>query len=101
MVGMEAQAVLSGESTSRHMERYQKMRAYSAGGVVFRLMPLHSTEENGLGAEQESRDVSSIEVVLVGRSQAGIWTLPKGTPQDGETVERVAIREVQEETGLE
>lgn len=41
-----------------------------------------------------------IEVVLVGRSYLGIWTLPKGTPQKGETIEQVAVREVQEETGL-
>ncbi|GHO44101.1 NUDIX hydrolase [Ktedonospora formicarum] len=42
-----------------------------------------------------------MEVVLVGRSHAGTWALPKGTPQPGETVEQVAVREVQEETGLE
>jgi 8-oxo-dGTP pyrophosphatase MutT (NUDIX family) len=43
----------------------------------------------------------SVEVVLVGRSHSGIWALPKGTPQSGETLEQVAVREVQEETGLE
>jgi 8-oxo-dGTP pyrophosphatase MutT (NUDIX family) len=42
----------------------------------------------------------SVEVALVGRSYAGIWTLPKGTPEAGETIEQVALREVQEETGL-
>jgi len=42
----------------------------------------------------------AVEVALVGRSHAGIWTLPKGTPQPGETIEQVAVREVQEETGL-
>lgn len=94
------------------------MRAYSAGGVVFRLVPRstegHLTatqpgpeqlnarigpEENRQGDGAES-DVS-IEVALVGRSHPGIWALPKGTPRAGETVEQVAMREVQEETGLQ
>lgn len=39
--------------------------------------------------------------MLVGRSPSGIWALPKGTPRKGETVEQVASREVQEETGLQ
>jgi len=42
-----------------------------------------------------------VEIALVGRSHVGIWVLPKGTPQPGETIEQVAVREVQEETGLQ
>lgn len=79
------------------------MRAYSAGGVVFRLVPLRSTNENSYAAyteEAEDGGERVVEVALVGRSHAGIWTLPKGTPQPGETIEQVAVREVQEETGL-
>jgi len=46
-------------------------------------------------------DIVLIEVALVGRSHAGIWALPKGTPESGETIEQVAVREAQEETGLQ
>jgi len=93
------------------MERYRTMRAFSAGGVIFRLVPLHSSAEETIPAsrqwlEQEQRASASsptytMEVALVGRSYAGIWTLPKGTPEPGETMEQVAVREVQEETGLQ
>lgn len=30
-----------------------------------------------------------------------VWTLPKGTPEPGETAEQTALREVREETGVE
>src|SRR2546426_860828 len=89
------------------MERYRTMRAYSAGGVAFRLVPMRSLKINTLTHQQNRQQEpmhlvgnSSVEVALVGRSHPGIWTLPKGTPQAGETIEQVAVREVQEETGL-
>src|SRR5579863_7969733 len=91
------------------MEQYRTMRAYSAGGVVFRLVPPRPTAqqwayterlaESG-GEQQPLTEYPLVEIALVGRSHSGIWTLPKGTPQAGETVEQVAVREVQEETGL-
>lgn len=86
----------------RVMERYRTIRAYSAGGVVFRLVLLNSggqVEPCGCGMEAQSEGVIT-EVALVGRSNLGTWALPKGTPQAGETIEQVAVREVQEETGL-
>jgi 8-oxo-dGTP pyrophosphatase MutT (NUDIX family) len=87
------------------MERYQTIRAYSAGGVVFRLVPPQTQHNNNAHADfqlsGEGSEHLSVEVALVGRSQQGMWTLPKGTPRSGETIEQVAVREVQEETGLE
>jgi len=83
------------------MERYRTIRAYSAGGVVFRLVPLDCTGQDGPSHRPGENQPVHVEVALVGRSQPGIWSLPKGTPRVGETIEQVAAREVQEETGLQ
>jgi len=45
-------------------------------------------------------DGQSLEVVLVGRARPERWSIPKGTPLPGETLEETAMREVREETGL-
>lgn len=58
-------------------------RAVSAGGVVTR------QGERGL------------EVVICGRDSDGVWGLPKGTPDEGESLEQAAVREVNEEGGVE
>ncbi len=63
-------------------QKREHMSATSAGGVVY------SATESG------------IKVVLCGRSQTGLWALPKGTPNTPETIEETALREVREETGL-
>jgi 8-oxo-dGTP pyrophosphatase MutT (NUDIX family) len=67
----------------RGQSRLKNAEAMSAGGVVYQ------------------RGQRGFEVALVGRSAQGTWGLPKGTPDNGETVEQTAIREVAEETGIQ
>jgi 8-oxo-dGTP pyrophosphatase MutT (NUDIX family) len=66
--------------------RLRASTATSAGGIVVQF-------DDGIpslvvGARRRDRNVLT-------------WTLPKGTPNPGETREQTAIREVAEETGLE
>lgn len=41
-----------------------------------------------------------VEVLMCGRNADGLWALPKGTPEEGETLDETALREVEEETGV-
>jgi len=66
--------------------RLRTTTATSAGGIVVRF-------DDGVpwlvvGGRRRDRDILT-------------WTLPKGTPNAGETREQTALREVGEETGLE
>lgn len=67
------------------MARLRNARAVSAGGVVVR----HHAERSQLLLGRRSRDRDRV-----------IWSLPKGTPDAGESLDQTAVREVSEETGL-
>src|SRR5687767_11066935 len=61
----------------------QATAEYSSGGVVYR------------------QAASGYEFVAVQRARHGDWSLPKGHIEKGESKEEAALREVQEETGIE
>lgn len=41
-----------------------------------------------------------VQVLVCGRTKDGVWGLPKGTPNPGESLKQAAEREVAEETGV-
>lgn len=67
------------------MARLSSATATSAGGIVVRYED--SIPQLVVGRRRRERDGQT-------------WTLPKGTPIAGESLEQTAVREVCEETGL-
>ncbi len=67
------------------MARLSSATATSAGGIVIRFRD--AIPQLVLGRRRRERDSQT-------------WTLPKGTPIPGESLEQTALREVCEETGL-
>lgn len=70
------------------MARLKAATATSAGGIVYRLVGGRPSLVIGLRRREGDR-------------RAVTWTLPKGTPNPGETLEQTARREVREESGLQ
>ena len=67
------------------MARLRNVTATSAGGIVVR--SLEASPELVIGMRRREHGVT--------------WTLPKGTPEAGETIAETATREVREESGIE
>jgi 8-oxo-dGTP pyrophosphatase MutT (NUDIX family) len=83
-------AVRCGDAPARRRDgpvaRLRNATATSAGGIVVRTRA--GVPELVVGQRRRERDIVT-------------WTLPKGTPNPGESREETAVREVAEETGLE
>jgi 8-oxo-dGTP pyrophosphatase MutT (NUDIX family) len=97
------------------MARSRVVRAFSAGGVVYRYPSLSEHAADATPAQEFDTSLpsvvsghrpslpgsSALQVILVGRATDDFWVLPKGTPEQGETHEQAALREVAEETGVQ
>jgi 8-oxo-dGTP pyrophosphatase MutT (NUDIX family) len=89
------------------MPKSRTVRAFSAGGVVFRRPRARDRDAgataqgaDGAANSRQAGTPTGTEVVLVGRAAEDFWVLPKGTPAPNETIPEVALREVREETGV-
>ena len=69
----------------------KQISEHSAGGIVYR------RKDKGQRTKDEGRQ---IKWLICKHSGYHKWVLPKGIIEEGETSEKAALREVQEETGV-
>ncbi len=76
------------------------MTRLSRGRPRRRLRRVDEVSAGGLVLDPNSEPLAGALIGKLSRRGTLIWALPKGKVEPGETLERAAIREVQEETGI-